>query len=135
MGNCLVKSGFFVLRPCNARATQRCSTCDRPICAEHIVPEESICTECASLTTSIDPDYIERDLLARGGVYAYRRHYYSMHNEADRLAELDDLGAEMGFAQEDAAAFNAPSGVGELDDDTGFDDAGSDDNAADFFDS
>ena len=130
MGNCLVKSGFFVLRPCNARATGRCSTCDRPVCAEHIASEHSICTECVSLTTSVDPGYIERDLLVSGGVYAYRRHYYSMHNEVDRLAELDDLGAEMGFAQEDAAAFNAPSGVGELDDDAGFDG-----DAADFFDS
>ena len=127
MVNCLVKTGFFVLRQCNAKASMRCATCKRPICTKHMVLERKICTECLSQTHEDDSDTDYRELLMRsGGVYSYRRHYYSTYDDID---DIDDLMDGEGFDPEDAEAFDAPSDGAELGDDLGFEDS------ADLFDS
>ena len=90
-----------------------------------------MCTECFSVAhEDEDQAPLDQDLLLRsGGFYSYRRHYYSMHSDIDDLNDLDELSADQGFEAEDVAAFNAPSEVGDLYDDMGFNDS------ADLFDS
>ena len=125
MGTCLVKTGFFVLRQCKAKASTRCVTCQRPICSAHMLSDNKICTECFDHTPD-DHDH-HRDLINSGrAFYAYRRHYYDTHQELNRM---DDLMEGEGFDVSDAEAFDAPSDGAELDDDMGFEDS------ADLFDS
>ena len=131
MGKCQVKTGFFVLRTCHARAVTQCPVCKRPICAQHFLVEHKMCTECFSVAhEDEDQDPLDQDLsLKSGGFFSYRRHYYSMHSDLDDLNGLDELSAGQGFEAEDIEAFNAPSEVNNLDDDVSFDDS------ADLFDS
>ena len=131
MGKCQVKTGFFVLRTCHAKAVTQCLVCKRPICAQHFLVEHNMCTECFSVAhEDEDLTHLDQDLLLRGvGFYSYRRHYYSMHDDIDDLDHLDELSAGEGFEAEDIQAFNVPSQVDDFDDDIGFDDS------ADLFDS
>ena len=126
MATCLVKTGFFVLRQCGAKATFKCSACQRPTCPDHMIQEHKVCTECFDYARDDDvTDY--RDRLIKGtGFYSYRRHYYDRHDDLD---DIDDLLEDGGFEQEDADVFDAPSIEADLNDDLGFEDS------ADLFDS
>ena len=130
MDKCQVKVGFFVLRRCQAKAVARCLACKRPTCAQHLISERKICTECHSVTLEDDVTASYRDLLlVDAGVYSYRRHYYSIHSDLHNFEDMERLTAGEAFDSDDAVAFDTPSDADELHDDLGFEDS------ADLFDS
>ena len=136
-GNCAIKAGFFLLRPCGESAVATCACCQRPVCLLHItqVEEQTWCTECAATRAAgqqddqrskqaVDDDlqYARSQDDSDAGVWAFqfRNHYYRSHSSNSSWM------SQRGFTETDAAAFANPAEV----------DTASDDGAAvDLFDS
>lgn len=96
MTSCLVRKGFFALRPCGARAVAACSNCGRPVCRRHLTAD-SRCVECG-----VDShDHDEEGDWDEGQVYGYRDEYWEEES-------YDPAGAA-DFDTVDVAAFAAAS--------------------------
>jgi hypothetical protein len=50
METCTVETGLLKKKPCGHNGVTRCSTCEQPLCKQHIVPQKTagkfMCKEC-----------------------------------------------------------------------------------------
>ena len=63
MEPCTVESGLLIKKPCGQAAVTACSSCERPLCAKHAVPQltasgarsgKFLCQECADANREHD---------------------------------------------------------------------------------
>jgi len=74
---CMARSGFLTLRDCGNPEAQNCTSCGRPMCAQHLTSRSgfSECYECGGANQDLDPTDPEWS-------YGYRRNFYASNGYA-----------------------------------------------------